>query len=393
MAVLLVSTGAEIVPDDSLLSLGPVELTASRLLILAGFAALLYGETPTRSLFRSRLEIPIALLLALGFVATLKWGTEPRFRFLVESVALFYLAFAVVRSRPEARTALVAVALVALSLSALTGVAQVSGDEATGFYRDGCTPVTRSPPDIPPGTITRARGSFENPNLLAAHVVLLAPLAAVAVPAFASALTLRLMLGLAVGLGYLGLVLTYSRAAVFMAFAGLGAALATSKVRYRRELALAGVALALGSSFLLATCGSEATSGFGRTEEWRETVRVMADNPVYGVGLGRAGDVLRARDERSSSRHAHNLFLNWGAEAGPAAMLAWIWLFAALLWWSLRLALRGDRLGRGALVALLGFLGVSMLDHPANVDRIATAFWIVAGMTAALAAGREEDDA
>jgi hypothetical protein len=33
---------------------------------------------------------------------------------------------------------------------------------------------------------------------------------------------------------------------------------------------------------------------------------------------------------------------------------------------------------------MLGFLGFSMLDHPANTDRVALAFWIVAGFTAAV---------
>jgi hypothetical protein len=53
------------------------------------------------------------------------------------------------------------------------------------------------------------------------------------------------------------------------------------------------------------------------------------------------------------------------------------------LWRSLRAALRGSAAARTGLVALLGFLGISMLDHPANTDRVALAFWIVAGFAAA----------
>jgi hypothetical protein len=33
---------------------------------------------------------------------------------------------------------------------------------------------------------------------------------------------------------------------------------------------------------------------------------------------------------------------------------------------------------------VLGFLGFSMLDHPANTDRVALAFWIVAGFAVAV---------
>ncbi len=364
---------------------GPVELTLSRLLILAGFAALVATEGVRRELFRARLAIPIVLLLVAGLVTTIEWGTEPRYRFLVESVALFYLTFAVARARPEAQRALVAVALVALSISALGGVAQISQGEATGFYRDGCEPVTAAPPVIPEGTVTRATGTFSNPNLLAGHLLLLLPLGAVAV-AGAGGMQLRLGLGLAVALGYLALALTYSRSAIFFGLLALGAAAAVSGLRHRVLVAGVGVVLAVGSTFLFAACGSEAGAGYGRGAEWRDTVELAVDNPVYGVGLGRIGDVLRAEDPRASTRHAHNLFLNWWAEAGPLALVAWIWILGALLWRSLRASLRGDPLARGVLVALVGFTGFSLLDHPANVDRVATALWIVLALAAAATA-------
>lgn len=367
--------------------MGPVELTLSRLLILAGLAALVVTEGARRELFRTRLAVPIALLLVAGLVTSVKWGTEPRYRFLVESVALFYLTFALARARPEARRALVAVALVALSLSALGGIAQISQGEATGFYRKGCEPVTAAPPAIPPDTVTRATGTFSNPNLLAGHLLLLVPLGAVAVAAAGAGTALRLVLGLAVALGYLGLALTYSRSAIFFGLLAVGVAALVSGLRQRALLAGVVVALALGSSFLFAACGSEAGAGYGRAREWRDAVGIALDHPAFGVGLGRVGDVLRARDPRASTRHAHNLFLNWWAEAGPLALVAWLWILGALLWRSLRAAMRGDPLARGILVALVGFGGFSLLDHPANVDRVAVALWVVLALAAATAAG------
>ncbi|MEX2194050.1 MAG: O-antigen ligase family protein [Thermoleophilaceae bacterium] len=372
------------------MGIGPVELTLSRLLILLGLAALLLTEGARGELFRTRLEIPLVLLLVAGLVTTVKWGTEPRYRFLVESVALFYLAFAVARARPDGRRALVAVALVAMALSALAGIAQISQGEATGFYRDGCEPVTAPPPVIPGGTITRATGTFSNPNLLAGHLLLLAPLGAVAVAGLGAGFQLRLVMGLAVGLGYAGLALTYSRSAIFFGLAALGVAAVVSGMRHKWAIAGVGAALAIGSTFLFAACGSEAGAGYGRTQEWKDTVTIATDNPVYGIGLGRVGDALRANDPRANTRHAHNLFLNWWAEAGPLALIAWIWILGALLWRSLRASLRGDPLARAALVALVGFTGFSLLDHPANVDRVAIAFWIVAALAAAVTAGARD---
>lgn len=403
VCALLLATGVDILPGESLVGAGPVLLTPARLLILAGLVAIVWVEliaprgglrrrpdvpaAPAPSaLFRTGLEIPLALLLIAGLVATLKWDTGARYRFLVESIALFYLAFALVRARPAARTALAAVALVAVALAALPGVAQVAQHEPTGFYREGSAPVEAPPPEVPPGTVTRATGTFANPNVLAGHVLLLGPLAALAALALARTLELRLALGLAVALAYLGLVLAFSRSATFLAAGGLALAPAIARGRApsARQLAAGGAALAaLAVALVLLLGAGGGVAGYGRADAWRETVSAIGDNPAYGVGLGRIGDVLGARDPSSSVAHAHNLPLNWWAEAGPAALVAWLWILAALLVWSARGALGGDRTALAALVALAGFAGFSLLDHPANVDRVATAFWVVAAIAAA----------
>jgi O-antigen ligase len=150
----------------------------------------------------------------------------------------------------------------------------------------------------------------------------------------------------------------------------------------RRYLVGVGVLLAVGLSFLFGSCGSEGVAGYGRTKEWKETIHVIRDNPVYGVGLGRIGDVLRQRKPGLRVSHAHSLFLNWWAEAGPAALLAWLWIFGALIWRSLRAARAGDTVAKGVLVAVLGFALFSLADHPSNVDRVAIALWITLGLAA-----------
>ena len=401
LALLLLGTGAGIMPPDALIGAGVVQLNLERLLVLAAFGALLAvelgrrrryaalegGSTPPRRAWRrltpTGLELPLALLLLAALVATIEWGTEARFRFLAEGVAVFYLAFAVVRTRPEARGTLAVVALVAVSLAALTGIAQVSQEDATGFYRVDCVPVTRPAAPPPADSITRATGTFSNPNVLAGFLLLLAPMAALAAGPLRDAARGRLAVGLLVALAYLALALTYSRAAVLFALAALGAGALASSLRHRAYVAAAGVAIAVGASLLFAGCGSDATAGYGRAEEWRETIEVARDHPVRGVGLGRLGDILRERTGIGTVRHAHNLLLTWWAEAGTGALIAWLALLVVLLRRSFRAARAGDAAARAAFVALAGFTGFSMLDHPANVDRVALAFWIVAGIAAA----------
>jgi O-antigen ligase len=215
-------------------------------------------------------------------------------------------------------------------------------------------------------------------------VLLLAPLGAAGIALLSGGWAVRRVFALALSLASLGLLLTYSRTGVVLGVLAVGAGLWLSGVRNRQYIVGVVAALAVVAFVTLGSCGSEGAAGFGRTQEWKETISVVGDNPVYGVGLGRLGDVLHARDARSTSRHAHNLFLNWWAEAGPLALLAWLWLLAVLLWRSLRAGLAGDVAAQGALVALGAFFAYSMLDHPANVDRIATALFVTMGIAAAL---------
>jgi hypothetical protein len=384
VGVLLLSTAADILPNDTIVGVGEVQLNLARALVIVGLFVLVATQGLRLALVRTGAAVPLLLLLGVALYASHKYGTFPRYRFLVEGVAVFYLTFAVVRARAEARDGLALVGLIALAIAALIAVAQVSQGAETGFYRDGCTPVTLAPGvDPPSGSLTRATGTFSNPNILGGYLLLLLPLGALASVYVARVRGAWAVVALVGGLGFLSLVFTFSRAAVLMSLVAVALGILVSDLRYRRYLIPVAILAAAAIGVLAGGCGSESTASYGRTEEWRQTLEVIRDNPVSGVGLGRLGFVLHARDAMSSARHAHNLFLTWWAEAGTGALIAWVWLFALLAWRSLRGALRGSVAARAGLVAVVGFLGFSMFDHPANTDRVALAFWIVAGFAAA----------
>jgi hypothetical protein len=384
IGVLLLSSAADVLPNDTIVGVGEVQLNLARLLVLVGLGAFVAAHGLRFEHWRTGLALPLLLLLGVALYASHKYGTYPRYRFLVEGVAVFYLTFAVVRTRADGRDALATVGLIAVAIASLTAVAQVAQGVHTGFYRDGCTPVTLTPAATPPaGSLTRATGTFSNPNVLGGYLLLLLPLGAMASAYVARVRGMWTALALAGGFGFLALVFTLSRAAVLTSLVAIAVGVLVSDLRYRRWLLLVVVAAAAAIGVLAGGCGSDATASYGRADEWQATLDVIRDNPVWGVGLGRLGFVLQAQDPQSTARHAHNLFLTWWAEAGTGALIAWLWLSVALLWRSLRAALRGSAAARTGLVALLGFFGFSMLDHPANTDRVALAFWIVAGFAAA----------
>lgn len=383
LGVLLLSTAADILPNDTIVGVGEVQLNLARLLLVIAVFALVVTHGLRLELLRTGVALPLLLLLGVGLYTSHKFGTYPRYRFLVEGVGVFYLTVVVVRARADARDGLALVALVALSIAALTAVAQVAQDVHTGFYRHGCTPITLAPGVQPPnGSITRATGTFANPNVLGGYLLLVLPLGALASAYVARVRGAWAVVALGSGLGFLSLVFTFSRAAVLMSLVAIALGILVSDSRYRRYLILVVIAIGVAVAVLAGGCGSDSTSGYGRTHEWRQTLDVIHDYPLWGVGLGRLGFVLHARDAASTARHAHNLFLTWWAEAGTGALVAWLWLAVLLIWRPLRAALRGSSLARAALVAMVGFFGFSMLDHPANTDRVALAFWLAAGLAA-----------
>jgi putative inorganic carbon (hco3(-)) transporter len=387
VGALVLSTGIEILPADAIVS----KLTVGRLLILAAVIALITAGARLRD-FRTGLDAPIALLLVAAVVTTQRHPLAEAdeaapLRFLLTVVVFFYVTVAMCRRAPGVRLALPMIATFAIVASAVVGVEQIAQDRFTGFYRDGFTPVMTGTPQE--GMLPRATGSFANPNLLASHVLLLAPLALV-FAASAVAREVRFALYALAALAYLGLILTFSRAGIGAGLVAGAVVLYAMRPQWRPRLqALGALAVAALVAGTVVTAG-DMVGGFGRTEAMSLSLDVARDNPSTGVGLGRSGDVMSTvGDEGDSYRHAHNLWLTWLTEAGLLALIAWIWIAGWLLWRGYRTAARGGPLAAACLAGVVGFFVLSMFDHPANAERIATAFWFVAALLAASVRPRE----
>src|SRR3954452_18609938 len=103
IGVLLLSTAADILPNDTIVGVGEVQLNLARLLALVGLGAFVATHGLRAEHGRTGLALPLVLLLGVSLYTSHKYGTFPRYRFLVEGVAVFYLTFAVVRAKADAR--------------------------------------------------------------------------------------------------------------------------------------------------------------------------------------------------------------------------------------------------------------------------------------------------
>lgn len=374
VAAVLVNTAVQILPNTAL----PGRLTATRIVIAVGVIALAVSGARLRDL-RSPLDLPVALLLLAGTVTTIYGGhSAAPLRGLLTAVAGYYLAVGVLRRDPEAWRALVLLALFCCAAAGAVALAQLSQSTPTGFCR------TVSFADVNcrrPGVLSRSTGTFPNPNLLATYVLLLGPFAAVAATRVRPRGERLVLLGL-LGLGYAGLVTTFSRMGWFaaLASAGLVGGLAWSRHRTgHRRIGLAVAALGLGSIALIAITGALGS----RARAWELAVDAWREHPVTGVGLGRAGDVIGSGGGRIDFVHAHNLWLNWLVEAGPLALLAVVLITAVALRCSVRSARAGTAGGLAGLAAVVGFCLVCLTDHPTGADRLSVAMWLVLALVLA----------
>ncbi|MDO8691054.1 MAG: O-antigen ligase family protein [Dehalococcoidia bacterium] len=192
-------------------------------------------------------------------------------------------------------------------------------------------------------------------------------------------------------------VLTYSRGAWFTlapALALVGWAFRARRAALMSKLALVGIGAALvalliarGSlgrtldlgyqgavSVAQAATGAEAEGTLApRLDYWQGAVRIMLDHPLTGIGLGAFDAVFPSYqlDVRYYSRFAHDFFLQTGAEAGVAALLASLALFGVLAWGGIRLYRRKDGPGVMPLALRAGLvagLAASSLHNLVELD-------------------------
>ncbi|MFC5804896.1 hypothetical protein [Streptomyces formicae] len=184
MAVVLLDSATDFFPDDPLISVvTPVRLAL--LTGLTGLAALVVGGARL-SAFRTRLDLPVTLLL-LAAAGTTYVGGHPTapLRALVTSAGAYYLMVGLRRTQPESWRAVALFALFAVVAAGTTAFSQLTNETPTGFCRTGLlTDVDCD--EGAAGMLIRATGTFANPNLLAAFLVLLTPLTLLAAVAWPS---------------------------------------------------------------------------------------------------------------------------------------------------------------------------------------------------------------
>lgn len=369
LATVLLEASAGLLPADPVVWV----LTPLRLVLAVGIGALLVAGLAPRP---QPLDLAVGLVVLAAAVATVAAGQDwSGWRGVLTSAAAYLLATGVFRTVPRAWPAVALLLLVGVAVAGAEAVKQAANAIPTGFCRGA---ADASADVCGPDAMIRAVGTFGNPNLLAAFLVLVLPVAA----AGAALLTDRhaRLLGTAVVVvGYATVLLTGSRGGIVAALAGAAAFVVLHRPTRLRLLLVCGTAAAAVVALLALGGGTVGV----RADVWGAAIRLAIAHP-FGVGPGRAGPLIaEAVAGAEEFQHAHDLWLNWAVETGALGLLGVLagTVLAAVA--AVRAARTGSRPAAAAGAGLAGFAVMSLTDHPANALRVSVALAVVLGLAAA----------
>ncbi len=154
-----------------------------------------------------------------------------------------------------------------------------------------------------------------------------------------------------------------------------------------------GLGLALGPKTFIERFAQIGESGQGRLTLYRDTLGLVADHAILGVGPGMYGWHFRSYQSEDFSHrydHAHNDYLESAAEWGlPVALLFWAWVFRRLF-----RALRLFRVSRtpsrrGTALGAAGAIAATLLHSLVDFNLQIAADWMYFCAVLGLAWGLE----
>jgi O-antigen ligase len=123
-----------------------------------------------------------------------------------------------------------------------------------------------------------------------------------------------------------------------------------------------------------------------RLEMWRVAIRMIRAHPWVGVGPNNIEEVYDLYLPRGKTpelgyhSHFHNDYLQFGAERGLPCLASWVWLMAALGWytWKLRRQLATHRwIADASLAAWVAFLAEGCFEFNFGTSPVLMAFLFV----------------
>ncbi len=254
--------------------------------------------------------------------------------------------------------------------------------------------VTRTPASLYALQHGRATGTFVLPGELAAYLIVMLPVAYAATREGASR-ALRALGWVAMGVGAIALVLTFSRAGWMGAAAAAAffVAVGSRENRHGRVVALLAIAAGAIAVLLLFNSHHDPSEDYTRLSIWQAALQIIDRFPLTGVGpfdFPLLYALVHVPDADATAFHAHSIYLTFFAEGGVLLLAAFAWLA-----WRFAAELRA-RMSRGpaspvlALAVTAGLAGIAVQGLIDTMSIAIFGLWLPAMGLALAAAGPKE---
>jgi putative inorganic carbon (HCO3(-)) transporter len=374
--------------------IGPIPSTLLEVLILVTIGLWIAGRLTTRDWRppRTRLEVPIALLLAAGIagiaVSPDHFGAIGLYRaYFIEPVVLFYVAVDLLRKPDDFRMVLAGFA-VGTTVFAIMNLGAWVAALATHV-------------DIDLGNAPKAL--YTSPNSVA---MFLEPAVALAAGFALHSNDRRDRIAALVCLPFLlaSMVATLSRAGLLTLAVLVIVAVLTMR-RRSIKLALLGALVVGGVAILqIPQVAKRLAHQFdpsypyntfeGRLQIWNDTLHMLRSRPIFGSGLRGYATVMRpyvTTPKHLPELYPHNILLDMWVELGLFGLIVFVVLLALLLWrgWSSFSGAEGFArpLLWGTAATFVAIAVHGQFDTPYFSNDLSVEFWMIAALqVAAIAA-------
>jgi O-antigen ligase len=379
---------AFVYPFDLSIHAGPVKWSLGA--ILLGILCLLWAarqilpSAPRQE--RTPLDQPVALFAGatvVSLVSLIGPSADPDQQFVgllkaTGGFLLFFLAVQYLQEHRDLWLVIGSILLTGLIQAAMTVIPMVTGARQVS-------------------EVTRASGTTVDGNLFAGFLVLIAPLVLAAALNIGRRPWFFILGGAATLLCGAAIAATLSRSGWLGMLAAI-LALAVLLPGQRRRIAI----LTGGALLILLAAGlagpiadrlhaAEGSAGtlLGRLPVWWAALQMFAQHPAFGVGLQNFESVVGSYNPSLHVNHAHNLFLNIGAERGILGLLTFSALVVVLFQtlrgvWTRARKFSDRTLAAGLIASFVAFLVHSMFDVSYYDYRILLLFWLLLGVAACL---------
>jgi len=343
-----------------------------------------------------RIALPLGLFLAAAVISTALAQASTLSLFEIAMLAQSYLVFLyVATSLRERRDILFAVAvlLAGLVVEGLLALSVLVGGPRLSFAGIETTVLDD-------GGLQRFGGTVGSPNNAAAYFGMLL-VVAVATTLAPADRRLRILGGVALVLGGLGLVTTLGRGgwlafgASVVVFALVGRRRGWLRLRIRPAVVAVVLVFAAAFGGLVATrlTANDQGAAQSRVPLLYVAVDMIRDHPLGGVGANNyavAAAPYRTRDIAYQWNYTvHDKYLLVWSETGLLGLVPFVWFLIATLWLGIRCSRGADPVLRVLALGLAcGVLGnmVHMNMEILNGRPQVQGLWLVAGLIAAIAA-------